>query len=325
MNILRLKKIVSFSLIALMLCSSLFYFANNYFDISGYINEQYKTIKEKEMKFAYGVSDSAGDKFSGSSESVIKFNNFQVSYSKGLGQKITIHNQQDYMFLEDAEALGPDTGLEEIVGVAEKYKSVFEKLNSRINEDSCRDKKLGIYYVFNFDYTINALGELDNSISRISAAQKVPEALLTAVLFREMMFLGQEDLLDGLPFIGGKSMGICQIGIENVRHNEQIVHGSESLILSESDEQIKTMLQNPKHAVYFCAVQLRARAVTLTGNGAVDLNDLSREQLLKVLENYNLSKIPVNIGPVKTKSRYAQETYAYYELFKEYYKLQQDK
>ncbi len=325
MNILKLKKRVSFSLIVLMLCSSLLYFANNYFDINGYINEQYNTIKEKEMKFAYGVSDSSGDKFSGSSDSVIKFNNFQVSYSKGLGQKITIHNQQDYMFLEDAEALGLDTGLEEIIGVAEKYKSVFEKLNTRINEDSCRDKKLGIYYVFNFDYTINALRELDNSISRISAAQKVPEALLTAVLFREMMFLGQEDLLDGLPFIGGKSMGVCQIGIENVRHNEQIVHGSESLILSESDEQIKTMLQNPKHAVYFCAVQLRARAIRLTGNGAVDLNDLSREQLLKVLENYNLSKIPVNIGPVKTKGRYAQETYAYYELFQEYYKLQQNK
>ncbi|OPX43637.1 hypothetical protein CLHUN_23560 [Ruminiclostridium hungatei] len=325
MNILKLKKRAAFSLIALMLCSTLFYSANNYFDINGYINEQYKTIKEKEMKFAYGQGDAPGDKFSESDENVLKFNNFQVNYSKGLGQKITIHNQQNYMFLDEAEALGPDTRLEEIVREAEKYKDVFEKLNTRINEDSCRDKKLGIYYVFNFDYTMNALRELDNSISRISEAQKVPEALLTAVLFREMMFLGQEDLLDGLPFIGGKSMGICQIGIENVRYNEQIVHGGKSLILSESDEQIKTMLQNPKHAVYFCAVQLRARAIKLTGNAGVDLNELSREQLLKVLENYNLSSIPVNIGPVKTKGKYAQETYEYYELFKEYYKLQQDK
>ncbi len=322
MNILKLRKKATFSLIALMMCSTLLYSANNTFNITGRINRQVEIIKEKEMKYVYSQNNQSGDKYSENSDKPAG-TNVQGNYGGVLGQKIAnVHNYQNYMLLEQSEKTGSNKSISELLQNLSKIDSLYGELENRINEDSYRDKNFGIYYVFSFDYTMNALKELDNSIDRISAAQKVPKALLASVLFREMMFLGQEDLLDGLPVIGGKSMGICQIGIENVRYNEQIVHGEKSLITGESDEQIKTMLQNPKHAVYFCAVQLRARAVKLTEDPEIDLNKLNEEQLKTVLENYNLSKVSVDIGPIKTKETYAAETYRYYELFKQYYKLQ---
>lgn len=322
MNILKLRKKATFSLITLMMCSTLLYSANNTFNITGYINRQVENLKEKEMKYVYGQSNQSGDKYSEYSDKSAD-DNILGNYSSVLGQKIVnANNYQNYMLLEQSEKAGSNKSISELLQNLSKINSLYGELENQINQDSYRDKNFELYYVFSFDYTMNALKELDNSISRISAAQKVPKALLASVLFREMMFLGQEDLLDGLPVIGGKSMGICQIGIENVRYNEQIVHGEKSLITSESDEQIKTMLQNPKHAVYFCAVQLKARAIKLTGDPEIDLNKLDEEQLKTILENYNLSKISVDIGPIKTKETYAVETYRYYELFKQYYQLQ---
>ncbi len=322
MNILKLRKKATFSLITLMMCSTLLYSANNTFNITGYINRQVENLKEKEMKYVYSQSNQSGDKYSEYGDKSAG-NNILGNYGSVLGQKIVnANNYQNYMLLEQSEKTGSNKSISELLQNLSKINSLYGELENQINQDSYRDKNFELYYVFSFDYTMNALKDLDNSISRISAAQKVPKALLASVLFREMMFLGQEDLLDGLPVIGGKSMGICQIGIENVRYNEQIVHGEKSLITSESDEQIKTMLQNPKHAVYFCAVQLKARAIKLTGDPEIDLNKLDEEQLKTILENYNLSKISVDIGPIKTKETYAVETYRYYELFKQYYQLQ---
>lgn len=320
MNILKLKKRIAFSLIAIMTCSTLFYSVNNIFDITGYISKQMELLKEKEMKYVYSQNNSTGDRYLQNDGMSVKSRNIQVNDSQILGHKISdVHYNQDYTFLSQYENIGMEPAvMSEFLQNAARINSVAGALEKQVNSDSYRDRKFGVYYVFSFDYTLDALQELDNSIDRISAAQKVPKALLMAVLFREMMFLGQEDLLDGLPVIGGKSMGICQIGIENVRYNEQIVHGEKSLITSEADEQIKTMLQNPKHAVYFCAVQLRARAIKLTGNHEVDLNKLNEDQLKKVLENYNLSSISFDMGPVKTKKTYAAETYRYYELFRQY-------
>ncbi len=321
MNILKLKKKATFSLIALLIGSTMFYYANSLFDITGYISKQVQILKVSEMKYVYGQNDFSGDKYYDNS------NIFDYSSRLGqignFGQGITYNNNTPEYLLIDENKYVESTSMADIIKNLSEYNSIHDNLENQINQDSYRDKKLGFYYVFSYDYTMNALEELNNSIDRISAAQKVPKALLSAVLFREMMFLGQEDLLDGLPIIGGKSMGICQIGIENVRYNEQIVHGEKSLIMSESDDQIKTMLQNPKHAVYFCAVQLRARAIRLTGDSDIDLNTLSEKQLKKVLENYNLSKVSINVGPIKTKETYALETYRYYELFQDYYRLQE--
>ncbi len=323
MNILKLKKKATFSLIALLLCSTMFYYANSVFDITGYINKQVQMLKVSEMKYMYGQNDFSGDKYYNNSDILDYSSRLGQSGSFGQGIAYNYNNTPEYLLVDKNEYV-ENTSIAAIIENLSKYNSIHDKLENQINQDSYRDKKLGFYYVFSYDYTMNALAELNNSIDRISAAQKVPKALLSAVLFREMMFLGQEDLLDGLPIIGGKSIGICQIGIENVRFNEQIVHGEKSLILSESDDQIKTMLQNPKHAVYFCAVQLRARAIRLTGDSDIDLNTLSEKQLKKVIENYNLSKVSVNIGPIKTKETYALETYRYYELFKDYYRLQEE-
>jgi|GEM_PF-2329915 len=322
MTIPKLKKKSTFSLIIFLICSILFYYANSIYNITGYINNQIQILKIKEMKYVYGQNDYSGDKYQDNSN-LFDFG-VQLGQSRSSGQGVAYnYNTPDYLLVDkikDTENISKEDFVENL----SRYKEIYEKLKNQIDQDSYRDKKLGFYYVFSFDYTLNALAELDNSIERISAAQKVPKALLSAVLFREMMFLGQEDLLDGVPFIGGKSIGICQIGIENVKLNEQIVHGDKSLIISESDENIKAMLKNPKYAVYFCAVQLRARAITLTGDSDIDLNTLNEEQIKKVLENYNLSIIPVTIGPIKTKEVYALETYRYYELFDEYYRLQEN-
>jgi hypothetical protein len=211
------------------------------------------------------------------------------------------------------------------IETAISYEKTITELKNKVEEDSYRNKGLEPYYIFDFNYSMSVLKELDTTIDKTAKAQKVPKELLTAVLFREMMFLGQEDMLDGFPVIGGKSLGICQIGIENVRYNENTVHGKKSVIINKTDDEIITMLQNPEQAVYFCAVQLRARAISLTGNKNVDLYKLDEKQIHKILEEYNQSKITKTIGPIKTKEKYAEETYGYYKLFVKCDELLQDK
>jgi hypothetical protein len=44
---------------------------------------------------------------------------------------------------------------------------------------------------------------------------------------------------------------------------------------------------------------------------------LNEEQLHSILEEYNQSKISSTFGPVKTKEKYAEETYEYYKLFQQ--------
>lgn len=324
MKLIKLKKKGIFSLIAILLCLTMLYSANNFFNITGYINTQIHTIKEKEMKYVYEEQGGQGDRYAESSSNYTMGNmNFRHVNNGMTGLSSDTNYQQAYILQDRYESQNPLQ--DNFLPVTEKYhniNNISEELKKQVDKDSYRNKKFGIYYIFNYDYTMDALKDLDSVIRSVSEAQKVPKPLLTSVLFREMMFLGQEDLLDGLPFIGGKSMGICQIGIENVRSNEQVVHGKDSLIADDSDEEIKEMLQNPIQAVYFCAVQLRARAITLTGDSNVDLNGLDEKQLHKVLEEYNQSKIKISIGPVKTKSKYADETYTYYKFFTELYQLE---
>lgn len=320
MTILKLKKKSFFSLIIILLCSVYFLLSINFFEVSDYITDKYEYIKQRQMKYIFNQSNNLGDNIVESTGNNIdnsSLNGDRVSQ----GQNIAYPNKVEKNMLVEWDASGNNTFYIDALQEMDKYNSIFKELETQINADSYRDKRFGPYYVFSFDYTMNALKELNNSLDRISTAQKVPKELIAAVLFREMMFLGQEDLLDGVPIIGGKSIGICQIGIENVKLNEQIVHGESSVLLSETDDKLRDMLQNPKYAVYFCAVQLRARAITLTGNQDIDLRELDENQLKQVLENYNQSKISFNIGPVKTKERYAMETYKYCQLFKDYYSI----
>ncbi len=324
MELIRLKKKRFFSLIAILLCTILLYSANNFFNISGYINTKIDFVKEKEMKYIYGEHSSMDDRYAGSSYNNMGNMNFQFVNPGAAGLTGNTGYQENYLYLQD-QFTNPNNSGNSFASVVAQYQNVrniSEELKEQVNKDSYRNRRFGPYYIFNYDYTMAALKELDDVINRVSEAQKVPKPLLSAVLFREMMFLGQEDLLDGLPVIGGKSIGICQIGIENARTNEQIVHGKDSLIADYSDDEIRDMLQDPTKAVYFCAVQLRARAITITENPKVDLNGLNEEQLHKVLEEYNQSIIKINIGPVKTKNRYADETYTYYKLLSSLYGLE---
>jgi len=328
MKIFMPKKKIMFPLVTLIFCCVLLYSANNVFNITGLLNTKIDIIKEKEMKFMFGERNKLGDQYS---ENSVGYNVGNVNYQENVIEPTEstlpydlTNQQQNYILLQN-QYKNTNTSWSNFLDPAAQYRATSIELKKMIDGDSYRNKSLGFYYVFDYDYTMDALKELDPIIEKTAEAQKTPKALVAAVLFREMMFMGQEDLLDGLPVIGGKSIGICQIGLENARFNEQIVHGEESMIASKTDDEIMLMLQNPKQAVYFCAVQLRARAIKQTGNAEVNLNELDEAQIHKILEEYNQSKITNTIGPMKTKTEYAKETYKYYKLFLKYYDLEKAK
>lgn len=325
MKPLKLKKKTFFSLITIFVCFILFCTLNSIFNINVTISNKIEELKGREIKFMYGEQNSLGDKYSENSsvyayqQSKITYHTYGNIHNSKLITKINSKKQSNLLVKD--KYINTDKSWIESYEDIEQYQSITSELKNLVEKDSYRDKKLGFYYVFDYDFTMDALKELSPVIEKTAVAQNTPKALITAVLFREMMFIGQEDLLDGLPFIGGKSIGICQIGLDNVRFNEQTVHGKNSVIMKESDTEIKEMLQNPNQAVYFCAVQLRARGINLSGDERINLNKLNKDQIMKVLEEYNQSKISMTIGPVKTKARYAEETYKYYELFQKYYEL----
>ena len=95
---------------------------------------------------------------------------------------------------------------------------------------------------------------MDDKISAVSEAQAIPKAMIAATLFREIMFMGQEDILDGMDLIGGDTIGISQIGISNAKRNDLYVHGINSVIAFQNEDQIRDELKDINHAVYFCAM-----------------------------------------------------------------------
>jgi len=325
MKIQKLKKKTIFSLIILMFCCVLLYSANSNLNIVGFINTKIQLVKEKEMKFVFGERNTLGDKYSessvGYSTSNISYKQNELKLTENALVPTTKYKQQEYILVENINTV-TNKSSSAFITTYFQYQATSAQLKKQIEEDSYRNKNLGFYYIFDYEYTMDALKELEPEIEKIAKAQKMPKALIASVLFREMMFMGQEDLLDGLPIIGGKSMGICQIGLENVRFNENTVHGNKSLIVNKTDDAIKVMLQNPNQAIYFCAVQLRARAIKFTNDKNINLNELNAEQIQKIYEGYNQSKITKTIGPIKTKLKYAEETYKYYKLFSEYYELE---
>ncbi len=326
MKTAELKKKIAFSLIMVMTCFTLLNYANGYLHIKDYIGTEFEKLKEKEMKYMYGERTSQGDKYAGSTSN---YNGNNVTYKYKLNStydgktlnSLNSINTNEYMYLQEQNNSISSDGNFNFSDFMYKpeVKSLTQQLKSQVDADSYRNKKLGFYYINDFEYTFDALKELEPVIEKTAKAQKMPKAFLSAVLFREMMFLGQEDILDGVPFLGGKSIGICQIGIDNVRLNEQVVHGKSSLIINYSDKEIREMLETPELAVYFCAVQLKARAIQITGDKYVNLNNLKKKQLQKIMAEYNQSKISKNIGPIKTKEKYAEETYTYYQMFLKYY------
>ncbi len=329
MKIYKLKKKHTFSLIAIMLCCVLLYCGNCIFDVTGIISYEVEALKEKEMKYMFGEIGILSDKYSFENtagyiaDKAIRYQQDAIKISE---EDASLNNAGYQNYLpQKSKNTGSIKSMSDYIEQYNKYQNISNDLKKQIEEDSYRHKNFDLYYIFNFEYTMNAMKKLDNVIEKTAKAQKMPKALLASVLFREMMFLGQEDILDGVSFIGGKSMGICQIGIKNVRYNENTVHGKDSIIANKSDDEIMEMLLDPNQAVYFCAVQLRARAITLTGNKEINLHNLDVKQIHKILEEYNQSGIPKTIGPVKTKERYAQETYQYYKIISKLYKCEAEK
>ncbi|ACL76109.1 hypothetical protein [Ruminiclostridium cellulolyticum] len=324
MKTAELKKKIVFSLIMIMMCFTALNYVNGYFNIIDFIGTQYTKIKEKEMKYMYGERTSRGDRYTGNSEdysgnNVTYDDQFNSTYDGRTLNSLNNINTNEYMYLQEQNgnsSSGREFNFSDFT-YDDNVKSITQQLKSQVESDSYRNK-LDFYYINDFEYTFNAIKELEPVIEKTAKAQKMPKELVSAVLFREMMFLGQEDILDGVPLLGGKSIGICQIGIDNVRLNEQVVHGKSSLIANCSDQEIKEMLETPELAVYFCSVQLKARAIQVTGDKNVNLKNLKKEQIIKILAEYNQSKITRNFGPIKTKEKYAEETYTYYKLFSEF-------
>jgi len=306
------------SLITLIVCCTLVYCVNNINIITDFISTKIEIIKEKEMKFMYSDPNALGDTYTNNYSGSNGAFQEEVNYLLRHGY----FNSEDLMLLQNKYSTV--TADKNMFFNNSEESMVVDELKKQIEEDSYRNRSFGLYYIFDFEYTINTLKQLDSVIEKTSKAQKMPKAFLSAVLFREMMFIGQEDLLDGVPVIGGKTIGICQIGVKNIRQNEQIVHGKDSVIAKKSDDEIIEMLRNPEQAVYFCAVQLRARAIQLAGENA-DLNKFDDKHMKQVFAAYNQFDIPFNIGPVMNKEKYAEQTYKYYKLLSKYYGYKQAK
>jgi hypothetical protein len=316
MKTYKLKKKFTFSLVTLMFCYVLLCFVNNNLNITGFIDKKIEAVKENEMKFIYNKKTTSDDKYVPSTiendARNVAFDNTEVADDNITSVSV---NGNSFLLLE-SQRRSANYSMDYYMNTYTEYQRVSKELKDQVEKDSFRDRHFGIYYIFSYDYTMGVLKELDPVIERTAKVQKIPKDLIKAVLFREIMFMGQEDMLDGMPVIGGKSMGICQIGLENVRYNESTVHGKDSILANKTDAEIMEMLQNPEQAVYFCAVQLRARAIKLTRNADIDLSTLNSDQIHTVLAEYNQSKITKTIGPIKTKQQYAEETYRYYQLFK---------
>jgi hypothetical protein len=308
-------------LVTVIVCFSLI-FINNINIFTGFVNSKIEIIKENEMRFMYNGSNTLGDTYSKNSNG----SNSVYQNTESIKENDLLirgyNNFQDYLLLQKNSS-SADADKDMFFNNSEVSK-VLDKLKKQVEDDSYRHKYFGLYYIFDFNYTFNTLKQLDPIIEKTSKAQKMPKAFLSAVLLREMMFIGQEDLLDGVPVIGGSTIGICQIGVKNIRLNEKIVHNKGSVIANKSDDEITEMLRNPEQAVYFCATQLRARAIQLAGVNT-DLNKFDEKHMKQVLAAYNQSEIPFNLGPVMTKEKYAEQTYKYYELLSGYYGSEQAK
>lgn len=311
-----------YKMLITLMCSALIGLTYNVFNINDFASEKIEIIKYKEMKYICGEANNSEDTY------IKNQQDYRESYiNTGLDEingsiEHLNNNTESYMLCQN-NYLAEETDKRTAFNFAEE-RILLSQLKNQVEGDSYRNKHFGTYYIFSFDYTMNKLNQLDSKIEKVAKAHNIPKSFLSAVLFREMMFMGQEDMLDGLPLMGGKTIGLCQIGIENVRDNEKVVHGKESVIANKSDDEILKMLRNPEQAVYFCAVQLKARAMQLYGKNA-DINKFNEKQMKQVLAGYNQFNIPINIGPIMDKDKYAEQTYKYYNLFSKYYELKQNK
>ncbi len=187
-----------------------------------------------------------------------------------------------------------------------------DKLEKEIDEDSKRPA-YSLNYLYSFKQATILIDDLEPEIDRIATEEGINKELITAVLFREIMFLNFSDLFDGYI---GKTIGLAQIGVQNVRNNELLVHPYDRKFEDKSDEEIIEKLKENKESVYFAAVQLKARAI----REGVSIDTDDPEEIKKIFEGYNDSpkKKDMEICAWYTKKTYGEQTYDYYEIFKRY-------
>lgn len=205
---------------------------------------------------------------------------------------------------------------------SEEYKNeLLQELETIVNEHSKRPL-LGLFYTHNFNTAKYLLLEiLGPEITKVSREEGVDKAMLTAVLFRETMVLGLDDILDGndLAMKKGKGLtiGIAQISVEGVKANEVTVNKGEAKFQNTSDEDIIKMLKDSRQSVYFAAIQLKARAI----REEISIDTQDPDEIKKIFAGYNDSTRTKDhkFLPWYTKETYGEQTYQYYEIFQKYY------
>jgi len=174
MKISKLKKKSVFSLIALIFCCVLLFTANSNLNIFYFINTKIELIKEKEMKFIFGEKNTLGDTYSVSS---VGYNFNNVSYNQNAlnpsenALKFDSSYEEEYLLLENSN-INTNKSMSKLISTYSQYQAISTELRRQIEEDSYRNKKLGFYYIFNSEYTMDALKELEPVIKNVAKAQK---------------------------------------------------------------------------------------------------------------------------------------------------------
>lgn len=203
---------------------------------------------------------------------------------------------------------------------------LIRNLDQKVIADLWRNKKLDWFYIRDINYAMKTITALESEIYKQSNVEGVPKSLIGSVLFREIMFLGLDDIVDGMGLeIKGKkvgqTIGISQISARGVRDNELRVASKESgrkqRFTDISDSEIEKMLLDLVASVYFAAMALKDRAYW----EEIDIKSKRSNDIQKIFARYNDSGgiKGRTVGPIKTKEVYGKETYEYYKEFEKYY------
>ena len=140
------------------------------------------------------------------------------------------------------------------------------------------------------------LARIESNLSAIEYASqktKTPQAMIQAVLFREILCYGLEDKL--LDWRNSASKGIAQIKIATARKAETYFDPT----IERTDDEYEALLNDDASCVYYCALVLSYEAA----RKGYSVDSLSRAQVQEVFSAYNGA------------SAYGEATIQYYDAF----------
>ncbi len=154
--------------------------------------------------------------------------------------------------------------------------------------------------------TSNALAQIDAAASIIieaSGKTNVPVEMIQAIMYRETICYGMEDLLDFLP---GHSKGLMQIKAQTAYESE--VYFNKKTLYTVED--IEKLIKDDSHNIYYGALTLSRWA----SEYGVNLMNASENEIGLVFSSYNAGRKLSQIGP------YGEATLSYYLAFRRHVK-----